>query len=1629
MTDSADGKYRIDLSFVPATNRASRQSVPPALVCADESATLEPLEGAGPNIPAPPPPRYIEHGEAKEEAGPQPFSKLAQWERKLLDLGLRNTLINMRLSQSVIPIVSPSLEALEDALFDGGDFSLLACPPEMKLPEGEVNFEALQSSGLPEEFIRSEFKSRRLRAAQSERDLSQTIKTLYRSAKTAAEENGANTLYLALGIIRWYESGRSAKARYAPAILVPVELVRRSASAGYVMRMRDDEPQMNVTLLEKIKQDFQITVGGVDPLPADEHGVDVKKVLAAVRSAIMEQPRWEVLETACVGIFSFSQFVMWNDVRNRAGDLAKNKIVSSLIEGRLTWEARDMQIGERVGEENVLLPLPADASQLFTIKAACAGESFVLHGPPGTGKSQSITALIANALAGGRSVLFVAEKMAALEVVRRRLEKIGIGPFCLELHSNKSRKRDVLEQLRRASEAAKENPPEEYGRAARRCAALRAELDEYAEALHKKQKCGLSVYELINEYEKYSKAAEIPPLPDKFAAEATADALARQDSLVGSLTAAARATGHPHGHPLGAVGRTSYAQQIKDELPQALEKYKSALAATDAACADFAEASTMPAASSLADVEKLAAISDELALWRELPRAWGAAEKIDDYLAGVRGMARHSERAGELRAELSSAWKEGFFDENGRELAAEFKEASSKWFVGKFFGVRQISKKVAHLAKSAPRNEELGKHFERLAEYQSEKSAADALFAELGGGLGKLSDGDKTDWRKISERAEAAAISAAGLRGLCGDDSLRLRCAADEKLFALADAQKSALEKLAAAKAALYSLLDIKEYRGGGWLANQAKLCADIAENAGGIREWITWNAAADDAERCGLAPLLEAYRGGMAHDEIQGAYKKSLYKTLASRAIDAAPPLSSFSGALFDEKIEQFKGLDKELCEAAKKEIFCRLAARVPNFAKEASQSSEVGILQRAIRSGGRGTSIRRLFEQIPNLLPRLCPCMLMSPISAAQYLDPAREPFDLVVFDEASQLPTCKAVGALARGRSAVVVGDPKQMPPTSFFAVNVTDEDNLDCEDLESVLDDCIALGMPQTHLLWHYRSRHESLIAFSNEKFYENRLYTFPSADDRESKVKLVHVDGVFDRGRTRQNRAEAEAVVEELKRRCRDAELSKLSVGIVTFNISQQNLIDDLLNEACKSDAELDAWAYDSEEPVFIKNLENVQGDERDAILFSIGYGPDESGKVHMNFGPLNREGGWRRLNVAITRSRCEMLVFATIEPEQIDLTKSSSAGAAALKDFLEYARGRRPPRSEGASTGGAADKEGVAKAVCAALKDNGIETQLAIGRSGYRVDIGVLDPENEGSYMLGILLDGESYGSSKTTRDREIAQTSVLRGLGWNVMRVWTMDWWDNGGREIKRILAEIERIKQKAKEKGTERGAPEIKAAQPAAEALEKPEPSAAAKAGRTEPEEEEIPRYTATALKERAITPEDFLLPRHTAAIRAKALEVIEHEAPVSEALATRRVVRSFGIARAGSRIQSRMEEIFASLRLKSTMQGNVKIYWNEDQDPDDYRIFRAAASGADRRDALDVPVQEAANAVLRVLEEQVSLPKEELIKEAAKLLGCARQGAAAAALFTAAVEYASAKGRVTQSENGKLTLGNEC
>lgn len=671
----------------------------------------------------------------------------------------------------------------------------------------------------------------------------------------------------------------------------------------------------------------------------------------------------------------------------------------------------------------------------------------------------------------------------------------------------------------------------------------------------------------------------------------------------------------------------------------------------------------------------------------------------------------------------------------------------------------------------------------------------------------------------------------------------------------------------------------------------------------------------------------------------------------------------------------------------------------------------------------------IRTLFQNIPNLLPRLKPCLLMSPLSVAQYLDPAHPPFDLVVFDEASQIPVWDAVGAIARGKEVIIVGDPKQLPPTSFF--NRSDDpdaaDEETVEDLESILDDCMAAQLPLHRLDWHYRSRHESLIAFSNQQYYGNRLLTFPSPH-QEIGVSWHSVpSGVYDRAGARVNRAEAEAVVAEVCRRLLDPQLRLFSIGVVTFSIAQQTLIEDLLEAARRKEPAVDQGFSDERpEPVFIKNLENVQGDERDVILFSICYGPDAMGRVAMNFGPLNKLGGERRLNVAITRARRELLVFSTLRADQIDLQRTRATGVADLKTFLDFAeRGQQALREASGPTAHGDFESPFEKDVCEALRARGHQVDVQIGCSGYRIDLGVIDPNRPGRYLLGIECDGAFYHSARTARDRDRIRQAILSDLGWKLYRVWSSDWWNNREASLAKIEAAIQAAASSASTPPHEPPSQERYAAAPPVVPtpgeITHGLPPIAAPTVRT--------LVQATEVSFDIYQPHpplpirgggaDFYTPASKAAIASAIDAVVSNEGPVSLQLCARKVMAAWGLKRLTPAVLSRICECISAGTLRSQPCAYGTFLWPSTLPSTDWSGLRFPGSSEDSfREAEDLPPEEIANGVMYILSQQVAMPVAALVKETARLFGIRRVGSTVDQIMQEGISLLVLAGRAKQN-----------
>lgn len=1573
------------------------------------------------------------------------LTKQLLWERRLLDLSLRNNLLNIRITKNTLQLIPTNLANLEDALAEGNEFRILHKPSDWENPLFDFGlYQSIPEADPIVDLVKSELMQNRLRSYLPENDLGKALTHLYRSSHTSIEENGANTLYLALGLLKWYETPTSERPRYAPILLLPVEIIRKSAAKGFIIRSREEETMMNITLLEMLRQNFGVTVNGLDPLPVDEYGVNVKLIYSIIRNSIKNQRKWDVEEQAILGIFSFNKFIMWNDIHYNSHKLSQNKIVSSLINGKIEWdsvteeEIDAVNMDKQVSPAEIVLPLIADSSQLEAIYEAVHDKTFILHGPPGTGKSQTITNIIANALYKGKRVLFVAEKMAALSVVQNRLAAIGLAPFCLEIHSNKTKKSAVISQLRETTEIIRQIPPEEFEKEAQRLLGLRSELNIYIEALHREYPFGISMYDAIIHYQSLNVEPHFD-IPLSYLDTLNKETLSGWEDAIESLVRTTNACGHPYHHPLTDITISGYSSSLKDESSRTLSTFVDLLAALQKEINVFsALLKETDSSCTRRDLCIVASLIQKLLSIPELTPQLLTVPCVKDTLNEYRKVIEHGRKRDQLRNEIETGFTKDILQVNASQLLADWNRLSLQWFLPRYFGQRKIKKEVNVYALKTIHSDNIRPDLHLIIQYQEEEGFVQKYSEQLPALFGQF--GESQDWNTIEQIINDMKTIHASIFNYAKEKpktpqirkdlseqltegiqvfremyapSLTKLCQLSEELDLI---DKYLSETLAISLEAFYT-------DSPNWI-NPASAQAKVwKENLDKLKDWYQWLQASKKLDELGIGFIATTYKEkNIPTSELIDGFHKSYYQVAIQYIISKESTLELFNGNIFNDVIAKYKQVSARFEEITKKELFARLASKIPSFTQAAIQNSEVNILQKNIRNNARGIAIRKLFDQIPTLLSHMCPCMLMSPISVAQYIDTDAEKFDLIVFDEASQMPTYEAIGAIARGKNVVIVGDPKQMPPTNFFSVNSTDEDNIAMEDLESILDDCLALSIPSKYLLWHYRSKHESLIAFSNAEFYDNKLLTFPSPDNIESKVRMVAVEGYYDKGKSRQNQSEAQAVVNEIERRLRNKELRKKSIGVVTFSVVQQALIEDLLSDLFIFQPELETLALECEEPLFIKNLENVQGDERDVILFSVGYGPDSTGRVSMNFGPLNRAGGERRLNVAVSRARYEMIIFSTLRSDMIDMNRTSSIGVAGLKRFLEYAeKGTRRTSEKPLSK--LSEEVSIENIIAEKLRTAGHMVHTDIGCSGYKIDIGIVNPENPATYKLGIICDGKNYKRTKTARDREIVQSNVLKALGWNICRIWTMDWWEKP--EV--VIASIQEAISKQ---------PDIKEEEATPAAVEIPNPATPfickASPNSVKPQEamcdpeaessESQQEYQEAKIIHSRFHSEIFFNPTNETILMSQARNIIEKEAPISKSLLCQKILLEWGIFRMGQRIDAHLEHIFDRLKLYHTRYDEHSFYWKDKEQCNSYTAYRPKSD----RNANELPPEEVANAIRKILTESISLPLPDLSKACALLFGFTRTGSNIDAAMQRGIKVALEK-NFAKIENERAVINN--
>jgi very-short-patch-repair endonuclease len=1339
-----------------------------------------------------------------------PKGRLEQWQRKLLDLTTRNRLLHVADNAKAMRPLCQDIVALEEKLSSGQKISIMPLPDLNIGGRDAAMYEQQQLENLQEQVARRELEERHtLLCALPKAKLDALMVDLYRTSRSDLQEGGANTLFLALGFLKWKKAAEESRTYRAPLILVPVGLERKSALSGVTMRHHEEEPRFNLTLLELLRQDFNLDIPGLDgPLPVSVagSGIDVRAILTMVRRAVKDMSGFEVQETVMLGSFSFAKYLMWKDMVDRTKLLTQSPVVKHLMERgaeRFTSGGefpKPDELDRKVDPAKLFLPLAADSSQISAVVASANGCDFVLDGPPGTGKSQTIANMIAHNLALGRRVLFVAEKMAALNVVHRRLEEKGLGEFCLQLHSNKASKVEVLKQLERAWDTRDALSADAWGREAAQLRLTRDRLNEFVALLHREQPNGMTLHQAIGLAVKNSEM-RVPRLSWPAPVEHNEADLARLRDIVRRLEiGAAQVEGLPQAFAL--LRRMDWSNAWQDEIAEIAGEFPSRLEALLSARDRLLAAVKLAVpANDLAEIEALCGLAEiVLATYGQDLRCAFAS----DFAALAPAMEEFSRLLKDYREEEAKL-SVPFGEIAGIPLAlveAEWLAASKKFFLFAGGAKKKVAAHLASLGKTTGSPSPAGDlpRLRRLQALAADIAALPSVLHSLSGWAGLKSDLA----RMVAMLEKAEALRRAIAAGAADQDA---RAELRQRVFAIVVEGNDFLAPggliarvLAECVTALAQMNRVAQ--GFICLAGAAPDCglnglgllaAAIMAHTTRLNAWCSWQRVVAQALQTGLSPLVLALpeRGDVTLSDL---FETAYARWFAARLIDAEPRLREFVPDVHASDIESFRKLEDRIAGMAVRYTRARLCGQIPGK-NDVGKKDGYGVLKHQLQLQKRHKPIRQLTTEMGEAFTRLAPCMLMSPLSIAQYLAPEQALFDLVIFDEASQIAPWDAIGAMARGRQVVVAGDPRQMPPTNFFGRSSTDDDVAeDDRDAESILEECLAAGVPQHTLDWHYRSQHESLIAFSNSRYYDNRLITFPAPVTRASAVSWRRVAGLYAKGNGRTNQVEAEALVAEAVARLTSPELGEKTLGIIVLNAEQQHLVEDLLDRARQANPALEHFFGDAVlEQMFVKNLETVQGDERDIILIGIGYGPTEPGApvMSMNFGPLNRDGGWRRLNVALTRARAEMVLFTSFDSSMIDLSRTSARAVRDLKHFIEFAE--RGPRAlveavQGSLGGFDSPFE---SAVAEALTRKGWQVVTQIGVSRFRIDLGVVHPDRPGDYLVGVECDGAAYHSAATARDRDKVRQAILETLGWKLLRAWSTDWWvDKAGATEKLHLA-----------------------------------------------------------------------------------------------------------------------------------------------------------------------------------------------------------------------------------------------
>jgi hypothetical protein len=1447
--------------------------------------------------------------------------KFTVWKQNLLDMSHRNRQLYFKPgSRNAIEIVHPHMYWLFNELVIK-DKRFIFPPvfePAAVLKEPDETDETyrkrlneLHAAAIKEKI--SLANRRFLITKTSDKLLQRLMKKIERRAKTSFEEQGVNILFLFFGLLKWYDVDNQKRPVHSPLLFVPVRLYRKRVLDDYRLQIQEDEVVLNPSLQEKFKKDFKTTL---PEFPESFSSNSLLEYVENIRNLIKKYKDWELFERSYVGLFSFAKNTMYQDLETNTEKIWNHRIIRAIAEGEGYIED-PKNIPEETLYSDEAEPqvsyhiLDCDSSQFKAITFAKKGASMVIRGPPGTGKSQTISNIIAECLSVGKKVLFVAEKRAALDVVKKRLDKCGVGEFCLELHSEKSNKMDVLNQISRS--IACELNSRTYKRSKfTHLRTQRLRLNEYVNNIHTPLGAANdTLFEKIGEYQKLNHLPLITTILRR-PLDFTDEALYEIEDLLEQLDSYKQILLHYDENPWAKSGFLEYKVGMKAEVYDDLRELENLCLRLSTTTSEFMDRYGLHNIHSQEDVKT---INDYFKIYNEHSMRFDP-DSLLDYTSSVKVF-------------------NAAFQAAKRELKRSLRGKSN-----------------LSLEAHATEIKKIQEHYQ---------------------------DSVNESYKGITEDFDSIAAAYQKI------ETLKLKLSSLLKNCPLHQDEPNEWRKyLAISK---YWLKEIESFDG--WLSVQLILQKLRKLNVDDFVLQLRNN------------PILEE------DTSLYDIFIKSFTHAWIINGMDTFSNLTGFNDKYISKIKSKFIELDQDTIKLNRYRLCEKLFEERPSqfWITDGIHSSEYSILAREMAKKRNIKPLRTILSLTKNLVTRLKPCFMMSPLSVAKYLPIENFSgfFDVVVFDEASQVCPEDAVGAILRGTQLIVVGDEKQLPPTKFFAANLTETfDDLDTDVFDSILEECTGIGLPIIMLNYHYRSKKEGLIAFSNFHFYDNNLYTFPDVvkqgtqgeDVTElSAIEYHYIEnGVYDRARTRRNKAEADTVAQYIVKHYEMNEKNNThySLGVIAFSEAQQTAIIESLDKIYKSRPDLEdiVKSYD-EEPLFIKNLENVQGDERDFIIFSIGYGKDNDGKMVINFGPVNKSGGERRLNVAITRARYHVKIFCSFMPYEADISKSSSIGLNRLIEYLEFARTNRLTVD---SIETAIDIQIPPSALEESLKNEleklGYTVDQRVGKSKFQIDLAIVHPDYPYQYIIGLECDGGSYQRTDQARDRERIRASVLKSLGWDeYIHVYSPLYFSDPQKIIKEIEKTIKKIQEE------QSAALVIPDTEPMEIQSDEIDVEFTIKEGNPQetPVSDKSEKTIDKFRKQYTIQPnvvdyipyvnQNILPVEEFNKIRNRqkaANEIIEAEGPIHWELLQKRIKEHFGIKRMTENVQDKMEELFDSIE----MTGD--FYYPKKYKSD---LIRVPAGVRKFHQISDIELK---NAMQMIISNSVSVDKDELFLRTVQLFG---------------------------------------